>query len=255
MAEVEPLKPDLGPLPEPIGGPLPIAWREGAAHPPAKELEALRVWVLADGCRDNAEPFADAILLHLKAARDAANLSKLQPRRHIPRLLRRASLIERAQSNLDAAEVQLLNLASKRYVLGQMPCLLRHVQSHLIPSDPRRFEFERVAQRLGIIDPAHPSFPESQSVPTRDQKETIVEDERGTIVSVVRGASSAALREQLRVRSFRNVVVVTTFAMTVLGIIIAVIGWRSPTAVPICFAPNKPGRPWSFVPPGARRRS
>jgi hypothetical protein len=65
--------------------------------------------------------------------------------------------------------------------------------------------------------------------------------ERGQIVSAVRGASSAALREQTRLRSFRNVVVVATLAMFVVAVIIGLIGWFSPNSIPMCFAPESQG--------------
>jgi hypothetical protein len=71
-------------------------------------------------------------------------------------LFRTGPLIERAISNLDAAEANLLSFASAEVVLGQMPCLLRHVQCHLPPNDPRRQEFERIARKVGVKDPDHP---------------------------------------------------------------------------------------------------
>jgi hypothetical protein len=239
-AELSPTDKDYSP--QPVGGPLPIAWREGTLTR-AKELEALRAWVLADDhCREHPDALADAIPCHLEAARAAAKLSDLDPKRRIPRLLRRASLLERAQSNLDAAEVQLLNIAPNTYVLGQMPCLLRHVQCHLVPSDPRRYEFERLARKLGIVDPSHPNFPDDYKEPSLVEKLKLVEDERGTIVTVVRGASSASLRELIRLRDFRTVIMVTTAAMTILAIGIVVVGWLRPTAIPICFAPEEAGQ-------------
>jgi hypothetical protein len=46
-------------------------------------------------------------------------------------------------------EAQLLNLAPPEYVLGQIPSLLRHIQCHLVRTDPRRHEVERIhAQQL-----------------------------------------------------------------------------------------------------------
>ena len=52
-------------------------------------------------------------------------------------------------SNLDAAEVHILNIASADYLLGQLPSLLRDVQCHLLPGDPRRQEVERIARPSG----------------------------------------------------------------------------------------------------------
>jgi hypothetical protein len=137
-------------------------------------------------------------------------------------------------SNLDAAEAQILNLAAPGYLLGQMPSLLWHVQCHLIPTDPRRQTFERVAQELGVQETDHPALP---GIPL-EKKIAIVEEERGKIVTAVRGASSAALREQLRLGNFRNVVVLTTVVMALLAIGLALTGYFHKTWVPLCFVPE-----------------
>jgi hypothetical protein len=187
----------------------------------------------------NNKALVAAIQRHLEAARDAARVEKLNPHRRF-RLFRNGPLIERATSNLDAAEAHLLNLVPSAYILGQMPCLLRHVQCHLPPTDPRRQEFEAIAARLGIKDPDHPQLQESKAL-TLDEKLITVEDERRKIVTIVRGASSAALREHIRLRSFRNVVVVTTLFMATLAIAVALAGFFNRTLFPLCFAPEEAG--------------
>jgi hypothetical protein len=141
-------------------------------------------------------------------------------------------------SNLDAAEAQLLNIASAEYVLGQLPSLLRDVQCHLVPTDPRRQELERIARKLGINDPDRRQDQE----PDLDDQIREVNDERGRIVTAKRAASSAALREQVRVRSFRNVLVVTILLMTLLAIGVAITGLLRPTMIPLCFSPEEAGQ-------------
>lgn len=222
----------------PVGGPVPAGWREGTLTR-AKELESLCGWVLREGRRENADVLAKAVFVHIEAAREAATAAKLNPKKAF-RFFRHGSLTERAMSNLDAAEAHLLNLASADYVLGQIPCLLRHVQCHLVATDPRRLEFERVAQRLGVKDPDHPLLHAREH--EYDDMLRLVEEERGKIVSITRAASSAALREQVRVRSFRNILVVTTLAMTMLAIAVAVTGLVNPTLIPMCFAPEESGQ-------------
>lgn len=224
------------PAERPVGGPVTSGWREGTLTR-AKELESLCSWVLANHPRENGDVLAKAVLVHLQAAREAATAAKLNPRKTF-RFFRHGSLIERAMSNLDAAEANLLNIAPAEHVLGQIPCLLRHVQVHLVPNDPRRQEFERIAQRLGIKDPDHPLL--QPAGPDHDPL-TVVEEERGKIVSITRSASSAALREQVRVRSFRNILVVTTLAMTLLAIGVALTGFLNPALIPMCFAPDESG--------------
>lgn len=222
----------------PVGGPVPSGWREGTLTR-AKELESLCVWIQARQPAKGDETLAKAVLVHIAAAREAATAAKLNPKRRF-RPFRNGSLLERALSNLDAAEASLLNLAPPEHLLGQIPCLLRHVQCHLVPTDPRRQEFERIAQRLGVKDPDHPLLAAQEQEYAKMLE--LVEQERGKIVTITRAASSAGLREQVRVRSFRNILVVTTLAMSLLAIVVAVLGFLNPTMIPVCFAPEEAGR-------------
>ena len=222
-----------------IEGPVWVAWREGTLTR-AKELEALSRWVRPRDTQENDEVLAKAIDCHLAAARQAARVDPLDPHRRL-RIFRNGPLIERARSNLDAAEAHLLTLAPDSYILGQMPCLLNHVQCHLPPADARRQEFERIARKLGIKDPDHPLLQKDPDSSPAAMKAT-VKDERRKIVNIVRGASSAGLREHIRLRSFRNTVVITAMLMAVLAIGVAVTGFFSPTLIPMCFAPQEAGK-------------
>jgi hypothetical protein len=226
-----------------IEGPVWVAWREGTLTR-AKELEALGLWVRPRNTQENDEVLAKAIRRHLDAARQAAQVAPLAPSKRF-HIFRNGPLIERARSNLDAAEAHVLTLAPDSYILGQMPCLLNHVQCHLPPTDARRQEFERIARKLGIKDPDHPLLQkEKDSSPAEEeaQKEAIVKDERRKIINIVRGASSAALREHVRLRSFRNVVVITAILMLLLAIGVAITGFLRPTLIPLCFAPQEAGK-------------
>src|SRR4051794_6507387 len=57
----------------------------------------------------------------------------------------------------------------------------------------------------------------------------------------MRAACSASLREQVRVRSFRNVLVATALVMALLAIGVAIVGLFYPTLIPMCFAPEASG--------------
>jgi hypothetical protein len=220
-----------------LRGPVSVPWREGTLTR-ATELESLCAWVQANYSTDKCDVLVTAVTNHLEAARQAAEGQSLKPKRRF-RFFRNASLLERAKSNLDAAEAQLLNFAPPDYVLGQMPSLLRHVQCHVVPTDPRRQEFERICRSLGLTDPDHALQDTDEA--DRARKIKIVCDERGSIVTAVRGASSAALREQLRVRNFRNVLAITTVLMTALAAALALLGFFRPTMIPLCFAPEESG--------------
>jgi len=88
----------------------------------------------------------------------------------------------------------------------------------------------RVAWKLRAADRTAP--------PPAGVRERIIDKERGKIVSAVRGASSEALREQLRLRSFRNILIATIIGLTLLAISIAIVGWFFPMRVPLCFQPS-----------------
>jgi hypothetical protein len=243
-----------------IEGPVSEGWREGTLTR-AKELEALSLWVRPSDPQDNNEVLTKAIRRHLEAARQAARGDRLNPYRRF-RIFRYGPRIERARSNLDAAEAHLLTLAPDSYILGQMPCLLNHVQRHLPPTDARRQEFERIAQKLDITDPDHPLLQEGKDSGPAN-KDDIVKRERRKIINIVRAASSAALREHVRLGSFRNIVVITAMLMAVLAIGVAITGFFRPTLIPMCFAPQEAGKvtvvcPTSqsepFVPAGQQKQ-
>jgi hypothetical protein len=230
-----------------IDGPVPECWGEHALTR-ANELQALSRWIWPSDEQDdplvlkNGEVLNEAIGIHLDAARQAARGDPLESPRPFRLPLRRyGARIERARSNLDAAEVHLLTLAPPSYILGQMPSLLNHVQRHLLPTDARRQEFERIAQRLGIKDADHPLHQECKDSSPAD-KEAIVRDERRKIPNIVRGASSAALREYVRLGSFQYVLIITAMLMAGLAIGVAITGFLRPTLIPMCFAPQEAGK-------------
>lgn len=237
----------------PVGGPVPVAWRESTLTR-AYELEALCDWTaesqsLGDDCH-----MVTAVKRHLRAARDAAYGKKVDGPRRRFQMFRGGPLIERARGNLDAAEAQLLNIAGPGYILGQMPSLLRHVQRHLKPTDPGRQEFERIARALGINNPELRSAVNGQERDQQAIKQMLdldtINRERGKIVTTVRAASSQALRANIRLRSFRDIVVLITVIMTILAVALAIVGYRNPTWLPLCFAPQDGGKSVVVCPTG-----
>jgi len=226
-----------------FGGPVSVAWREGTLTR-AKELESLTAW-LSDGVPPQrpSVDLCEGIRQHLAAARGAAQY-KSRFRRGF-----NGPLLERAMSNLDAAEADLLQVAPADYVLGQLPSLLNQVRRNLADDDPRRLEFERIAASHGIGKPVCPPAPGNPSS-TRTNQQVLTETERNRIVSIVRGASSAALRAQLRVRNFRNVIIATAAAMMLFAVGLAVLGLFSPATVPLCFQPEQAGRTVVVCPTG-----
>ena len=220
-----------------VRGPVAAAWRE-ATLTRSQELDSLRLWIATQQNQPDAS-LLHGIETHIEAARQAATVAALNPKRylHLPRY---SPLRERAMTNLDAAEAHLLNIAPANYLLGQMPSILQHVRRHLMPGDPRREELVRIAATVGLTDPDHPQRQIAAPLAHRE-RENIVTQERIQIVAAMRAASSASLREQVRVRSFRNVLVATTVVMSLLAIALAITGFRNPNLLPLCFAPEEAG--------------
>ena len=81
----------------PVGGPVKSAWREGTLTR-AQEPESLSAWIQGHAPTDDSAILLEAVGLHVRAAREAA----LTPRRWFSD----EPLLERAMSNLDAAEVR-----------------------------------------------------------------------------------------------------------------------------------------------------
>lgn len=214
-------------------GPVYPAWREGT-WTRAKEIESLCRWIRENTEHDRSDVLFAAVGIHLRAAEEVA----LQPPR---RRFRDQSLLERAMSNLDAAEALLLDVAPREYVLGRLPGVLNDAVRHLAPTDLRRRQLEHIARRAGIGDPTG-TLPDGTSTPSPEEALRLVEQERLTIATTYRAASSAALREQLQVRSFRNVLLVTTVLLALLAVALAVVGFVARTAIPLCFEPQSGGQ-------------
>jgi hypothetical protein len=228
----------------------PPAWCEGTLTR-ANEIETLACWAagVVQSDREGWTPeacqtFRTSIDAHLAHARDATASRG--------RIFRRTGArLECAISSLDAAEADLLHLEPADYVADQMPNIVNHLCRHLQSTDPRRLEVERLGKHLGDAGLSPSQEPDrdadvqgrtggaSKADVRRVDRQAVINDRRGVIVSAVRGASSAALREQTRVRSFRDAVVATALGMSVVAIVLVVVGAVSPKTIPLCFAPQE----------------
>ena len=225
-----------------LRGPVRQSWGEGTLTR-ATELEAL--W--RSMCGQNLPDLHAATQCHLEAAREAAeHLNKRSWR------WRDGPLLERAMSNLAAAESNLLQAASPEYLLGQLPCLVNQAQRHLAQDDPRRRALEAIARDLDadMVEPVSGDGACRTRPKTVEEKNAVLRAERNRIVSVARAASSAGMREQLRVRSFRNVVVAVTVVMSALAFLIALVAFRAPTLFALCFQPEQGGQTVVVCPTG-----
>jgi hypothetical protein len=219
-------------MPFPIGGPASASWREQALAR-AAEYRFLARLLLPRGNERERQALL-AIERHLFAAEDAAvgssktwngrsdsdddNESKLGRWARLESFVSGAG-VERANSQLDAVETDLLRLAPDPYLRGQMPNLVAHVRAHLPANDPRRQQVETISAEIS--------------------KDRVLSDlERDQVLGAVRAASLEARREIRRVRSFRNVLLVSALILC-LGVAgITYLSVSSPGRVPMCFAPD-----------------
>jgi len=99
-----------------------------------------------------------------------------------------------------------------------MPSLSAHVNRYLSKDDPRRIKLHEVV--------------------TKANDGALTLTDRGIAVASYHAANSQRRRELLRLRTFRNVLVIVTFILLAIASGLAILGWHQPTLLPICFTPN-----------------
>jgi hypothetical protein len=199
--------------PPAIGGPTTSSWREDALARIA-ELEMLTI--MARDRTDESEAVADEMAATIRRHLDTAKRTAERPPG------RKAGIagadVTRVLTNIHAAEADLLRLAPTEYLLGQLSTLQAYVREHLPARDPRRAQLEAIVRSAA--------------------KDGLPQPRRGAVIAAAREANAEARREVTRVRSFRNVLLVTFAILTVAAIGVAVLGVVQPTAVPLCFQPD-----------------
>jgi hypothetical protein len=225
----------------PLGPPTNQPWREGTVTR-VNELKTVLMWLHQRPDVEAPPALTRGIDQHLEIARAAA-----ADRHHWRSII--GATLGRAASNIDAAEADLLRMAPPDYLLGQMPGLLAHVQRELSPKDPRRIRLEQLAA-------GSPHDATGRRLSGRSRRTpTVSPAERTEIIGATRAASSEAVREQLRACSFRNILLVTTFFLVLLAGGIAVLGFFSPSRVPLCFSPSQDGTVTVVCPTATSERS
>lgn len=214
-----PMEATDGSAPLPLEAPTSAAWRE-EVQTKARELEGLARW-LEDTCVGEGPAGVHLLATvhrHLRTAHDTAARSNMS--RPLKRWLAApgGSEVERAMGNIDAAEADILRLAPAEYLRGQMPSLMAHVNRYLPRNDPRRIRTEEVARRAHTRPPA--------------------QFERDIVVAAFHAANSQRRRELLRLRSFRNVLLVATALMVLVSAGVALLGAAEPGLISLCFSPS-----------------
>jgi hypothetical protein len=239
--------------------PTTAVWREQAIA----EITAQKFLIDRVISNGNASPEArqavDKICAHLETARAAAIDQDLSRPQRLSAAMRGAG-VERAWSHIDAAEEALLQVAPDPFVLGQMPRVLRRVQEALVPGDKRRARLEEIARRQaqGTLTASDREvlltlmskrltggqLSETETESFREvidhctPPESLTPAEREALFAAFHAANCESRRKQTRVRSFRNMLYLCAFVLSVAAIALAVLGFVRPDVVPLCFEPS-----------------
>ena len=176
-------------------------------------LRALSVWMQS---RSNDEFLAvldEGISRHLDIAETSAG-----GRNHRGFTDFGGSAIECAVSNLDAAESLLLLRAPDDYIQGHFPGIHSDVRRYLEAEDPRRRRIEALSKQI------------------LDQPVTI--DTRESLGIALTASRSHSRQQYIKVRNFRNAVVVATVVLFSVAVALGIWGLSSPQSIPLCFNPD-----------------
>jgi hypothetical protein len=225
MAVASPVERSPAPPPFDFGGIGSSAWREEALTR-AAELKGLADWIeysLHDPKRHESQ-LAFKIGQQLESARLAAGQEDKAPGPFLTRMWLRfkrsldGANFERTLGGLDAVEADLLRLAPDDYVRALMPSVKAHVNRFLPKDDPRRLRLEP------LVDKA--------------KDEELTPTERGAAVAAFHAANTQRRRDLLRLRTFRNVLLVATLLLFMVAAGLCILGAYQPTLLPVCFTPD-----------------
>ncbi|MER6786347.1 hypothetical protein ABT330_17305 [Streptomyces sp. NPDC000658] len=177
-------------------------------------LQAQLDKIEARGLSPDDQQLADKTHALLKAARDATE------DRSFASWLTGAA-VDRASSNVHQAEVVLLQLTPDHELAWRGAVVLTQGRHHLGAEDPRLALLE---QHL------------------RENSFSLKGSFKDLAASVLYGANSVEETEIARVRSFRNILLLTVIATTIITGIFILMGYREPAGIPekLCFDPPDP---------------
>ncbi|SEG99248.1 hypothetical protein SAMN05444920_112315 [Nonomuraea solani] len=184
-----------------VAGKNAFSWRQRALAYIAELQSQL------DGYNDGSAP-ARGAQRHLDAAREAAAAE--------PSLKGAWSglAVDRTWANINKVEVALLKLIPDMELPWWGSDVLARALQHLGPQDPRRAKLE---EHLG------------------GQDGKLSPQDRTLAVITLQAANIAAQQEKVRLRSFRNTILISTAVMAVVALALSVVGALHPQAIKLCF--------------------
>ncbi|MEK8144204.1 hypothetical protein NKH18_27185 [Streptomyces sp. M10(2022)] len=159
------------------------------------------------------EEIATKVETHLNAARQAAD------RKKNPWSIISGADIDRAFANIHRAEANILRLTPEEELCELGPLVLANARQHLGSEDPRRAKLEA---RL------------------RDNDHNLTEGMRELAVTTLLAAQMAEEKERARARSFRNILLASVVATTIIAGLFILWAFLSPSSIVsnICFDPD-----------------
>jgi hypothetical protein len=192
-------------------------WQRTVAHIAELQCQLNRIKSLKPhGLAPHEEEIATKVVTHLNAARLAAD------RRKNPWSIISGADIDRAFANIHRAETNILRLTPTEE-LGELGTLvLANARQHLGGEDPRRAKLETELRNNG---------------------HKLTEEMRELAVTTLLAAQMAEEKERARARSFRNILLASVMATTVIAGLFILWGFLSPSSIAsnICFVPDPPG--------------
>ena len=138
--------------------------------------------------------------------------------------------IERVMTHIDAAEAFILRAAPLEHVAAQLPAILNHVRNHLAKDNVHHEQTEAIGMAM------------REQGKTRLRPDVdLTERERGILVAAFRAASEEERHEIMRVRSFRNVLIVSGLLVAMLVIALGFLGAIFYQDIDVCFNPVDAG--------------
>jgi hypothetical protein len=172
---------------------------------------------------DMTEDQRHLAVVYRAATEHAKKAEKCGSRLSSPRQWLNGSMIEAAWAEIHEADVQLIELYTDDHLIGRMPEVLGTVRAYLPPEDTRRAALEEWWQKFSGSEVDH--------------------EHRELVATTLRAAYLYGDTEHGRVRGFRNVLLGTAVAITVLLVGIGIVGLISAHSVSLCF--TKAGQPVS----------
>jgi hypothetical protein len=188
---------------------------------------------------------------HLTAARQAAGVTNdgsaqlRLARRH--RLVNAwtGAAVEGAFVNLHATEVVLTNLYSEQEINSRVPDVLARMRTCLPVDDERRIRAETLfGAQANAAAPAATARQRWRNGRSNGGDPVTLAERRAGLRDAMRVSYDAADELHTRVRSFRNVLIVSAVVLSMLVLAVCAVGLLWPKAIPLCFQP-------SFTAPGA----